>query len=56
MINSAAALVIAGKANDIGQGARLAEAALDDGRARATLEKLIKISNSAAVADPQAAV
>jgi anthranilate phosphoribosyltransferase len=56
VINSAAALVIAGKAGDISQGARLAEAALDDGRARATLEKLIKISNQLPAADTQAAV
>ena len=56
VINSAAALVIAGKADDIAKGARMAEAALDDGRARATLEKLIQISNERPAADTQAAV
>ncbi len=56
VINSAAALVIAGKANDLAGGARLAEAALDQGRARATLEKLIKISNEVPAAGTQAAV
>ena len=44
-LNAAAALVVAGKAADLKTGRRLAEEALDSGRARATLENLIKISN-----------
>ena len=44
-LNAAAALVVAGKAEDLKTGFRLAEEALDSGRARATLENLIKISN-----------
>ncbi|WP_374547697.1 anthranilate phosphoribosyltransferase [Rhodoblastus sp.] len=45
--NAAAALVVAGKAADLKAGLRLAEAALDSGRARATLENLIRLSNEA---------
>ena len=46
MLNAAAALRIAGKTNALEDGAALAGAALDDGRARATLEKLVAISNA----------
>lgn len=45
--NAAAALVVAGKAADLKAGLRLAEDALDSGRARATLENLIRLSNEA---------
>ncbi len=44
-LNAAAALVVAGKAADLAAGLRLAEEALDSGKARATLENLIRISN-----------
>ncbi|MCI4679551.1 anthranilate phosphoribosyltransferase [Rhodoblastus acidophilus] len=44
-LNAAAALVVAGKAADLATGFRLAGEALDSGRARATLENLIRISN-----------
>ena len=44
MFNTAAALVVAGKVSTLAEGATLAAAALDDGRARATLEKLVALS------------
>jgi anthranilate phosphoribosyltransferase len=46
VFNAAAALVVAGAARDLAEGARQAEAALDSGKARATLQKLIEISNA----------
>lgn len=48
VFNAAAALVVAEKAANLGEGAKLAAAALDDGRAEAVLAKLVKISNAAA--------
>jgi anthranilate phosphoribosyltransferase len=45
VLNSAAALIVAGKAPDLASGARLAEQAVDDGRARKALESLITITN-----------
>jgi len=45
MLNTAAALLIAGKAANLADGAKLAGAALDDGRAAATLAKLVALSN-----------
>ncbi len=50
LLNAGAALVIAGKATTIKQGAEQAAAAIDSGKARASLEKLIAISHSAAEA------
>jgi anthranilate phosphoribosyltransferase len=47
MLNTAAALLIAGKVGNLADGAKLAGAALDDGRARATVAKLVAVSNSA---------
>jgi anthranilate phosphoribosyltransferase len=44
--NAAAALVVAGKAGSLKEGAALAASAVDDGRAKATLEKLVAITNS----------
>ena len=46
MLNSAAALIVADKVRTLTEGAELAGRALDDGRARATLEKLVTLSNS----------
>jgi anthranilate phosphoribosyltransferase len=46
MLNTAAALVVAGRVATLKEGATLAAAALDDGRARATLERLIQVSNA----------
>jgi anthranilate phosphoribosyltransferase len=47
MLNAAAGLLVAGRTGTLSEGVSLAAAALDDGRARATLEKLIKASNGA---------
>lgn len=49
VLNAAIALVVAGKAGDLKQGAALAAAALDEGQAAATLAKLVKVSNRAAL-------
>ena len=46
VFNSAAALVVAGAARDLGEGVDLAQRSIDDGRARATLNKLVAISNA----------
>ena len=45
VLNAAAALVVAGKAGDLREGARQAAAAVDSGVARATLENLAAVSN-----------
>ena len=45
LLNAAAALVIAGKAEDLLEGVRLAAASIDEGRARARLERLVAVSN-----------
>ncbi len=45
VLNAAAALVIAEKAGDLREGAAQAAAAVDEGRAAATLAKLVEISN-----------
>jgi anthranilate phosphoribosyltransferase len=45
IFNAAAALVVAEKAANLPEGARLAAAALDEGRAASVLAKLVKISN-----------
>lgn len=47
ILNAAMALVIAEKAGDLKEGAAQAAAAIDDGRAAATLTKLVKVSNRA---------
>ncbi len=44
--NAAAALLIADKATDLTEGARLAAEAIDNGKAKLTLEALVKITNS----------
>jgi anthranilate phosphoribosyltransferase len=43
VLNSAAALMVAGKANDLKQGAEMAVAAIDGGKARKALETLVGI-------------
>ncbi len=43
--NAAGALIVAGKAEDLKSGAALAAAAIDDGKAKASLEKMIAITN-----------
>src|SRR3546814_4767764 len=40
LLNSAAALVVAGRADDLRQGAEMARAAVDDGMAKAVLDRL----------------
>jgi anthranilate phosphoribosyltransferase len=47
VLNAAIALVVAGKAGDLRQGAAMAEAALDDGHVADTLAKLVKVSSRA---------
>lgn len=45
LLNAAAALVVAGKTQDLMSGARTAAQAIDDGSVQATLDRLITISN-----------
>ncbi|MCT7375358.1 anthranilate phosphoribosyltransferase [Chelativorans salis] len=45
LLNAGGALVVAGKATTLKDGVALAAAALDDGRALATLERLVDVSN-----------
>ncbi len=45
LLNSAAALVVAGRAADLPQGLALAAASIDQGAARRTLEQLVAITN-----------
>ena len=52
LLNAAAALVVAEKADDLQDGVAQAAAAIDEGRAAATLQKLVEASNRAAHADP----
>ena len=47
LLNSAAALVIAGKAPDLAAGAALAAKAIDSGKAKSTLAELVTITNRA---------
>ena len=46
LLNAAAALVAANRANDFTQGVRLAAEAIDSGKARAKLERLIEFTNT----------
>jgi anthranilate phosphoribosyltransferase len=48
---SAAALVVAGKAGDLREGAILAAESIDSGRARGVLEQLVAITNQPAPSD-----
>jgi anthranilate phosphoribosyltransferase len=43
VLNSAAALMVAGKARDLRQGAEIATAAIDSGKAKKALETLVRI-------------
>jgi anthranilate phosphoribosyltransferase len=43
-LNAAAALVIAGKAGDLGEGLGVADAAIDAGKARRTLDDLVRLT------------
>ena len=46
ILNAAAALIVAGKAPDLTEGATLAARAIDSGAAKAALDRLISITNS----------
>jgi anthranilate phosphoribosyltransferase len=46
LLNAGAALIVAGKATSLKDGAGKAAAAIDDGRAKAALEKLVAITNT----------
>jgi len=46
LLNAAASLVVAGQADELKAGAAQAAAAIDDGKARAALDKLVEITNS----------
>ena len=48
LLNAGAALLVAGLADTIAAGAELAAAAIDDGRARETLARMIAISKDPA--------
>lgn len=45
LMNAAAALVIAGRAGDLREGVTLAAESIDEGRARAILDRLVAVSN-----------
>ena len=47
ILNTAGALIAAGKAENLAEGAALAAVAIDDGKAKAALEKMVAITNSA---------
>ncbi len=44
-LNAAAALIVAGKTETLKEGVALAQACIDDGRARKALDALVKVSN-----------
>jgi anthranilate phosphoribosyltransferase len=46
ILNAAAALIVAGRAKDLKEGAMIAAKSLDSGEAEGRLERLIKISNA----------
>ena len=46
LLNAAAALIVAGKAKNLGDGARMADDAIRDGRAHAVFNKLLIASNA----------
>ncbi len=48
LLGSAAALVVAGKAKDLREGVPIAAEAIDSGRARAALDRLVAITNATA--------
>ena len=45
LLAAAGGLIVAGKVNELREGAALAAAAIDDGRARATLDKLVAVNS-----------
>lgn len=53
LLNAAAALIVAGKASTLREGADLAGRAIDDGRAARTLERIVEITNRPPPTDPE---
>jgi len=53
LFTSAAALIVAGKATDLKEGAAIAAASIDDGKARAALNRMIEISHEVIVEDDE---
>jgi anthranilate phosphoribosyltransferase len=51
LLNAAGALIVAGKVKDLKAGIAMAAAAVDSGKARDVLDKLVAITNAAAKAD-----
>ncbi|MCH8182216.1 MAG: anthranilate phosphoribosyltransferase [Proteobacteria bacterium] len=51
LLNAAAALIVAGRAEDLKSGAEMAAGCLDSGKAREALEALVQITNLPAPAD-----
>ena len=47
VLNAAAALVVAGKTDDLREGAAMAAASIDKGKAQRALDKLVQVSNRA---------
>jgi anthranilate phosphoribosyltransferase len=52
LLNSAAALIVAGKAKDLKGGVSLAGKSIDGGKAGAALEKMVAITNEPAPLPP----
>ena len=46
LLNAAAALIVAGKTQDVAEGIEMAEMSIDSGAARSRLERLIEVSNA----------
>ncbi|HAD24242.1 MAG TPA: anthranilate phosphoribosyltransferase, partial [Alphaproteobacteria bacterium] len=46
VLNAAAALIVAEKAENLHDGAAMAQAAIDNGAAQAALDKLVTLSNA----------
>lgn len=55
LLNAAAALLVAGRAKDLKDGAGIAARAIDGGKARITLDRLIAITNPGKAMDVQSA-
>ena len=53
LLNSAAALIVAGRAGDLREGVRHAAEAVDSGKAQAALDRLVEISGRGALAEAQ---
>jgi len=51
-LNAAAALVVAGLADELGDGFEIASAAIEDGNAKRALDRLVAVSKAAAEAGP----